>query len=39
LRWNVAYQYYGYRQDFATRIIPNQGYRAHTGFTSLTWAF
>jgi hypothetical protein len=39
VRWNVAYQYYGYRQDFATRIIPNQGYRAHTGFTSLTWAF
>jgi hypothetical protein len=39
LRWNGAYQYYGYRQDFATQIIPNQGYRAHTGYTSLSWAF
>ncbi|BDC50894.1 hypothetical protein F183_A32100 [Bryobacterales bacterium F-183] len=39
LRWNAAYQYYGYRQSFASLIIPNQGYRAHTGFTSLSWAF
>jgi len=39
VRWNVAYQYYGYRQDFATRVLPNQGYRAHTGFTSLSWSF
>ncbi len=39
IRWNVAYQYYGYRQNFGTQIIPRQGYRAHTGYTSLTWAF
>lgn len=39
LRWNAGYQYYGYRQDFATRVIPAQGYRAHTGYTSLSWAF
>ena len=39
VRWNAAYQYYGYRQNFATRIIPSQGYRAHTGYTSLIWAF
>ena len=39
VRWNVAYQYYGYRQSFVTRIIPSQGYRAHTGYTSLLWAF
>lgn len=39
VRWNAAYQYYGYRQDFASRVIPGQGYRAHTGYTSLSWAF
>jgi hypothetical protein len=39
VRWNLAYQYYGYRQDFASRIIPSQGYRAHTGYTSISWAF
>ncbi|MBS1832291.1 MAG: hypothetical protein JST65_06250 [Acidobacteria bacterium] len=39
LRWNAAYQYYGYRQSFASLIIPNQGYRAHTGYTSLSWSF
>ncbi len=39
LRWNAAYQYYGYRQDFASVVIPNQGYRAHTGYTSLSWSF
>ena len=39
IRWNAAYQYYGFRQNFGTAIIPRQGYRAHTGYTSLTWAF
>lgn len=37
LRWNLGYQYYGYREDF--RILFDQNYRAHTGFTSLLWSF
>jgi hypothetical protein len=39
LRWNAGYQYYGYRQDFESVIIPRQSYRAHTGYTSLSWSF
>jgi hypothetical protein len=35
LRWNAGYQYYRYRESF----LANQNYRAHTGFTSLLWAF
>lgn len=35
MRWNAGYQYYGYRQDF----YPSQGFRAHTGYTSISWAF
>jgi len=35
LRWNAGYQYYRYNEDFFDR----QNYRAHTGFTSVTWAF
>lgn len=35
LRWNAGYQYYHYREGFKSL----QNYRAHTGFTSLTWAF
>jgi hypothetical protein len=35
IRWNVGYQFYGYREDFQTA----QNYRAHTGFTSLIWSF
>ena len=35
IRWNLGYQYYGYREDFQTV----QNYRAHTGFTSLIWSF
>jgi hypothetical protein len=38
LRWNVGYQYYGYKEDFGLFSI-NQNYRANTGFTSLLWAF
>lgn len=34
-RWNVGYQYYRYNEQFFDR----QNYRAHTGFTSVTWAF
>ena len=39
IRWNLGYQYYGYHQDLVTQVIPQQGYRAHTGYTSLSWAF
>jgi hypothetical protein len=35
LRWNVGYQNYGYHEDFSTL----QNYRAHTGYTSVSWAF
>ncbi|MCS6951567.1 MAG: hypothetical protein RMK57_03440 [Bryobacterales bacterium] len=35
LRWNAGYQYYGYREEFS----PRQGYRAHTGYTSVLWSF
>ena len=39
VRWNAGYQYYGYRQDLVTQVIPRQGYRANTGYTSLSWSF
>ncbi len=35
LRWNAGYQYYGYGEKFSTA----QGYRGHTGFSSLLWSF
>jgi hypothetical protein len=35
VRWNAGYQFYGYREDFATV----QNYRAHTGYSSLSWSF
>lgn len=35
LRWNAGYQWYGYVEKFATL----QNYRAHTGYTSLSWSF
>jgi hypothetical protein len=35
LRWNAGYQYYGYRQDFSSLL----GYRANTGYTSLSFSF
>jgi hypothetical protein len=35
IRWNVGYQYYGYREDFYSQ----ENYRAHTGYTSLLWSF
>jgi hypothetical protein len=38
LRWNVAYQYYGYHEEFGV-LSQIQNYRAHTGYTSLLWAF
>jgi hypothetical protein len=40
IRWNVGYQYYGYREDFFTGpSAPDQAYRAHTGYTSVLWSF
>ncbi|MES1260252.1 MAG: hypothetical protein ABUS49_00855, partial [Acidobacteriota bacterium] len=38
LRWNLGYQYYGYKEDFGL-FATNQNYRAHTGYTSLLWSF
>jgi hypothetical protein len=38
VRWNAGWQYYGYDEKFGL-IGFNQGYRAHTGYTSLLWAF
>jgi hypothetical protein len=38
LRWNIGYQYYGYKEDFGL-FSYNQNYRANTGYTSLLWAF
>lgn len=35
IRWNVAYQFYRYREEFFT----GQNYRAHTGYTSVLWSF
>jgi hypothetical protein len=35
LRWNLGYQYYGYREKF----YPAQDFRANTGYSSLTWSF
>ena len=35
IRWNVGYQYYGYREDF----LALQNYRAHTGYSSVSWSF
>jgi hypothetical protein len=35
LRWNLGYQHYGYAEEFSTA----QDFRAHTGYTSVSWAF
>jgi hypothetical protein len=35
IRWNVGYQFYRYGEQF----FAQQNYRAHTGYTSFTWAF
>ena len=35
LRWNAGYQHYAYREDFSAL----QNYRAHTGYSSVSWAF
>jgi hypothetical protein len=38
LRFNVGYQYYGYKEQFGLYNV-NENYRANTGYTSLLWAF
>jgi hypothetical protein len=35
LRWNAGYQYYGYRENFASTL----NFRANTGYTSLSFSF
>ena len=41
IRWNFGYQYYGYHEDFFTgqSFLPDTGYRAVTGYTSVLWSF
>ena len=41
VRWNVGYQYYGYHEEFFTgqSFLPDQAYRAQTGYTSVLWSF
>ena len=38
LRWNAGYQFYNYHEDFQI-LGYYQNFHAHTGYTSLTWAF
>jgi hypothetical protein len=38
LRWNAAWQYYGYNEQFQL-FAYYENYHAHTGFTSLLWSF
>jgi hypothetical protein len=38
LRWNAGWQFYRYKEDFHL-TFPTQDYRAHTGYTSLSWSF
>ena len=41
IRWNLGYQYYGYREDFfkGQPFTTDYGYRAQTGYTSMLWSF
>ncbi len=38
IKWNAGYQYYGYNEQFGLYSIL-QNYHAHTGYTSLLFAF
>jgi hypothetical protein len=38
IKWNAGYQYYGYHEDFGLNSYL-QNYHAHTGYTSVLWAF
>ena len=35
MRWNAGYQYYGYDEQFTAL----QNFRAHTGYSSISWSF
>jgi len=35
MRWNLGYQYYGYNEEFSNL----QDFHAHTGYSSVSWAF
>ena len=35
VRWNAGYQYYGYNEQFSSL----QDFRAHTGYSSISWSF
>jgi hypothetical protein len=37
LRWNIGYQHYRYAEDFLLKF--GQNYRAHTGYSSVSWSF
>jgi hypothetical protein len=38
IKWNAGYQYYEYREDFGIDSV-RENYHAHTGYTSVLWAF
>ena len=38
IKWNAGYQYYSYHEDFGLYSML-QNYHAHTGYTSILWAF
>ena len=38
IKWNAGYQYYGYHEEFGINSTL-QNYHAHTGYTSVLWAF
>ncbi len=38
IRFNLGYQYYGYKEDFGLFSI-NDNYRTNTGFVSVLWSF
>ena len=38
LRWNAGYQFYNYHEEFGV-LGYYQNFHAHTGYTSVTWAF
>ena len=38
VRWNAGWQFYNYNEEFGLFSIM-RNYRAHTGYTSILWAF
>jgi hypothetical protein len=38
LRWNAGWQFYNYHEDFGV-LGYYQNFHAHTGYTSVSWAF